>query len=88
MHEHLALTFVSLSRSQAQVFEQLSDEDFWRYATEASSPPHSLPRLADEYLVCRLGTRYCMLPLTTLVEVVLSPHQLTLLPRFHIGWLV
>jgi chemotaxis signal transduction protein len=80
VNEHLALTFVSLSRSQAQVFEQLSDEDFWHYATEAASPPRSLPRLADEYLVCRLGIRYCMLPLTSLVEVVPSPHQLTLLP--------
>ena len=80
MNEHLALTFVSLSRSQAQVFEQISDEDFWHYAKEAAIPPHPLPRLADEYLVCKLGTRYCMLPLTALVEVIPSPHQLTLLP--------
>lgn len=80
MNEHLALTFVSLSRSQAQVFEQLSDEDFWHYAKEAAIPPHPLPHLADEYLVCKLGTRYCMLPLTALVEVIPSPHQLTLLP--------
>ncbi len=80
MDEGPALTVVSLSRSQAQVFEQLSDEDFWRYAREAASSEHSLQRQVDEYLVCRVGTRHCMLPLAMLREMVPSPHQLTLLP--------
>ena len=80
MDEYPDLTVVSLSRSQAQVFEQLSDKDFWRYATEAAKNAHSLQYQADEYLVCKVGIRYCMVPVAVLGEVVPSPHQHTLLP--------
>ncbi len=54
MNERPALPFVSLSRSQAQVFEQLSDEEFWHYAREAAIPLQPLQYQADEYLVCKL----------------------------------
>ncbi len=80
MNKHPVLPFVSLSRSQAQVFEQLSDEEFWHYAREAANPPRSSQYQANEYLVCRLGTRHCMFPLAIVGEVAPSPHQRTILP--------
>jgi chemotaxis signal transduction protein len=80
MNEHPVLPFVSLSRSQAQIFEQLSDEEFWRYAREAANPSGPSPGQVDEYLVCRLGARYCMFPLAIVGEVAPSPHQRTILP--------
>ena len=80
MNEYPALPFVSLSRSQAQVFEQLSNEEFWHYAREAANPSHSLPRQADEYLICRLGARHCMFPLAVVGEVAPPSHQHTILP--------
>ncbi|MBV9616194.1 MAG: chemotaxis protein CheW [Ktedonobacteraceae bacterium] len=80
MNKHPVPPFVSLSRSQAKVFEQLSDEEFWLYVTEAAHLSPSSPSQADEYLVCRLGIRHCMFPLALLGEVVPPPHQRTVLP--------
>ena len=80
MNTHSALPFVSLSRSQAQVFEQLNDEEFWQYAREAATSSLSSPDQPDEYLICTLGTKHCMLPLTTVREVAPSSHQRTILP--------
>jgi len=80
MNEHPALTFVSLSRSQTQFFEQLSDEEFWRYATEAALFVPSVQYQSDEYLVCYTGARRCIFPLATLGELVSPPQQLTFLP--------
>jgi chemotaxis signal transduction protein len=86
MSEHQALPFVSLSRSQAKVIEQLSDQEFWRYAAEVANPGHPLPDFAHEYLICRLGTRRCMFPLATLREVVPASQHHATLPDVP-GWM-
>ncbi len=63
----------------AETLEQLSDEEFWRYAHELSlQAPTETPPV--EYLKCELGCGDYLMPLTALYEVVPSPHQFALLP--------
>jgi chemotaxis signal transduction protein len=73
------LTAVSVSRSQAQILEQLNDEEFWGYAAEIAHISMTQDQ-AEEYLVCDFGARHCLFPLPLLGEIVPPPHQVTLLP--------
>jgi chemotaxis signal transduction protein len=74
-----ASTFVSLSHSQAHHLSQLSDEEFWRYAAERAAS-FSPTQQVEDYLLCDLGKRRCILPPGLAREIVPPPHQLTLLP--------
>ena len=59
--------------------EQLSDEEFWDYARQLA---RQVPAAAqpEEYVTCKLSKGDCLIPLTTLYEVVGSPYRLALLP--------
>jgi len=59
--------------------EQLSDEEFWRYAHKLA---HRMSAAAQpqEYLTCRLSQGECLIPLPELYEVVRPPHHIALLP--------
>jgi len=61
-----------------QNLEQLSDEEFWDYARQlARQVPAAQP---EEYVTCKLSKGDCLIPLTTLYEVVGPPPRLALLP--------
>ncbi len=80
MNERTAPTSLSLSRCQAQLLEQLNDQEFWRYAAEIANPASTIQDQAEEYLVCDPGARSAIFPLVLLGEIISPPHQLTLLP--------
>ena len=80
MDEHMALTPGLLSRSQAHHIEELSDEAFWRYASEIAAAPSPTQEEKENYLLCYLGPRNCILSPDFVREIVAPPHQLTLLP--------
>jgi chemotaxis signal transduction protein len=62
-----------------QNLEQLSDEEFWDYARQLA---RQVPAAAqpEVYVTCKLSKGDCLIPLTTLYEVVGPPHRLALLP--------
>jgi len=81
LNDYPVLPFLSLSRAQARIFEQLNDEEFWNYAKEVAHVSQAAAyHQADKYLICRLGARHCMFPLASIREVAPSPHPRTLLP--------
>jgi chemotaxis signal transduction protein len=63
----------------AEIIESLSDEEFWRYARELAllTPTETLP---PEYLRCELSGGRCLIPMTSLYEVVPPPHRFAFLP--------
>lgn len=68
-----------MDAAQLQHLEQLRDDEFWDYA-RALAQRVPVAAQSEDYLECTLGTGTCLIPLTTLNEVVLPPHRLTLLP--------
>jgi len=66
--------------------EQLSDAEFWNYAREQADSAPSVSH-TEEYLQCALGNVRCLLPLTSLYEVVLPPHRFTRLPAIP-SWML
>lgn len=72
------------TKAHAQFLEELSNEEFWDYAFEAARPatasPTSPAPQREEFLICEIGTQYCMLPLTALLEVLPIPQHFTKLP--------
>ncbi len=64
--------------------ERLSDEEFWRFARErAQSAPGRSPlddARPEQYLECLLLQGRCLLPLSAIDEVMVSPPSYTLLP--------
>src|ERR1700726_2277051 len=79
MHEQPTSTNVFFDHPAVQILEQSSDVEFWNYARQLA---YAAPAIAqrEEYLVCEFGSGSCLLPLSTLLEVVLPPHRLALLP--------
>src|ERR1700680_1979408 len=83
MNEHSRVISTSLDSSHWQQLEQLDDEGFWDYVRELA---HQAPTAAtanaqgEEYLECTLSRGQCLIPLTTLYQLVLPPHRLALLP--------
>lgn len=63
----------------AEALVSLSDEEFWRYARELAllTPTKTSPA---EYLRCELSCGRCLIPMTSLYEVVPPPHHFALLP--------
>ncbi|HLQ28568.1 MAG TPA: chemotaxis protein CheW [Ktedonobacteraceae bacterium] len=76
MNEHPTVISTSLDSSHLQHLEQLDDEGFWDYVRELA---HQAPTAAianaqgEEYLECMLSRGRCLIPLTTLYELVLPP---------------
>ncbi len=66
--------------SHGLFLEQLSDEDFWRYARARAFAAPAAETTAEEVLVCKLEQGHCLLPLAVLREVIPPPHQFALLP--------
>jgi chemotaxis signal transduction protein len=79
MNEHPKASATPLDSAQLQNLEQLRDDEFWDYARALARQVPAAAQSKD-YLECILGTGTCLLPLTTLNEVVLPPHRLSLLP--------
>ncbi len=63
----------------AEALASISDEEFWRYARKLASltPTETSPA---EYLRCELSCGRCLIPMTSLYEVVPPPHHFALLP--------
>jgi len=63
----------------AEALVSISDEEFWRYARELAllTPTKTSPA---EYLRCELSCGRCLIPMTSLCEVVPPPHHFALLP--------
>ena len=63
----------------AEALVSISDEEFWRYARELAllTPTKTSPA---EYLRCELSCGRCLIPMTSLYEVVPPPHHFALLP--------
>jgi chemotaxis signal transduction protein len=83
MSEHPVLPSVLLSGSHAQFLEELTDKEFWNYATELAYAVSASPSRPEEYLECNceaIGHRRGWLALVDLREVVSPPHQFTRLP--------
>src|SRR5437764_15068177 len=63
---------------RGSALEQLSDEEFWRYARKLASTINRartgvIHHAPTEHLVCKLSRGYCMGPLAALHEVVQPP---------------
>jgi chemotaxis signal transduction protein len=80
MDRQLDPVFLVTASAQAQFLEQLSDEDFWKYAQESVHTLPTAPAQGEEYLVCELEDVACVLPLTVFHEAVPVPHHFTFLP--------
>ena len=80
MSEYDILTNALTDQSHVLFLEGLSDQDFWRYATELASATPTAKLEIGQYLECELEQKRCILPLAALREVVPPPHQITLLP--------
>jgi len=63
----------------AEALVSISDEEFWRYARELAllTPTKTSPA---EYLRCELSRGRCLIPMTSLYEVIPPPHHFALLP--------
>ncbi|HTI13871.1 MAG TPA: chemotaxis protein CheW [Dictyobacter sp.] len=59
---------------------QLSDQDFWHYASELAKADIAPPVPLDEYLVCQSEQVRSIFPLRCLREIVTPPQHYTLLP--------
>lgn len=79
MNERPTVSATFLDATHLQNLEQLDDEEFWEYARRLAQQAPAAAQSA-EYLECILAQGTCLIPLTTLNEVVLPPHHLTLLP--------
>ena len=85
MNDYPAGNAAFFDSSTVSQLEELSDEDFWKYAHELAGITSSVLQYS-EYLECELGSGSCLLPLAALDEVVLPPHRVTLLP-FMPSWM-
>jgi hypothetical protein len=63
----------------AEALVSISDEEFWRYARELALLT-STEASPVEYLRCELSCGCCLIPMTSLYEVVPPPHHFALLP--------
>ncbi len=63
----------------AEALVSISDEEFWRYARELALLT-STEASPVEYLRCELSCGRCLIPMTSLYEVVPPPHHFALLP--------
>jgi len=63
----------------AEMIESISDEEFWRYARELALLT-STEASPVEYLKCELSCGRCLIPTTSLYEVIPPPHHFALLP--------
>lgn len=80
MSEYDILATALTDQSHVLFLEGLSDQDFWRYATELASATPTAKLEIGQYLECELEQKRCILPLAALREVVPPPHQISLLP--------
>ena len=80
MSEYDILATALTDQSHVVFLEGLSDQGFWRYATELASATPTTKLEIGQYLECELEQKRCILPLVVLREVVPPPHQITLLP--------
>jgi len=80
LSEYNILATALTDQSHVLFLEGLSDQDFWRYATELASATPTAKLEIGKYLECALEQKRCILPLAVLREVVAPPHQITLLP--------
>jgi chemotaxis signal transduction protein len=80
LSEYNILATALTDQSHVLFLEGLSDQDFWRYATELASATPTAKLEIGKYLECELEQKRCILPLAVLREVVAPPHQITLLP--------
>lgn len=69
-----------LGHSHAHFLEQLSDQEFWQYASDLARTQPLFAGPSQEYLLCELEHGQCFLPLAGLREVIPPPHAFTLLP--------
>jgi hypothetical protein len=63
----------------AEALVSISDEEFWRYARELALLT-STETSPVEYLRCELSCGRCLIPMTSLYEVVPPPHHFAILP--------
>jgi len=80
LSEYDILATALTDQSHVLFLEGLSDQDFWRYATELASATPTAKLEIGQYLECELEQKRCILPLAALREVVPPPHQISLLP--------
>lgn len=69
-----------------QDLEQMSDEEFWRYAHQRAQVVPG-PPLYAEYVECKLSNQNYLLALSDLVEVLSPPQRLARLPGMPL-WMV
>ncbi len=87
MSEYDILATASTDQSHLVFLEGLSDQGFWRYATELASAAPTTKLEIGQYLECELEQKRCILPLAVLREVISPPHQITLLPSIP-AWML
>lgn len=75
------------NNSQAQFLEQLSDEEFWSYASQLAHSTLIVHPPLENYLACELQQGPCLVPLAALREIVPPPHRFTLLPATPL-WMI
>ncbi|GCE18911.1 chemotaxis protein CheW [Dictyobacter kobayashii] len=80
MSQHPVLPSTTLRGAHAHYLEQLSDQDFWKYAEQLAQTPPVATTQTEEYLECDFESGLALLPLTTLREVLPAARYLAQLP--------
>lgn len=82
MSEQHILTVTLQGQFQATYLEQLSNREFWDYATQLAGAPSVPARPIESYLECSLlqGQAHAIFPLSSLRKVIPPPHHVTRLP--------
>ncbi|GHO85385.1 chemotaxis protein CheW [Dictyobacter formicarum] len=80
MSQRPVLPSVTLRGSHVQYLEQLSDQDFWKYAQQLAQAPLVPTMQAEEYLECVFEIGRALIPLTALREILPAARYLAQLP--------
>ncbi len=85
MQEFPVLKVPDWSQQQAQLLEQLSDQEFWQHAHQLAQP--SPPNQVETHLIFTVDQYSFLLPLTALCEIISSPCTSTRLPTIP-SWMM
>ncbi|GLV58246.1 hypothetical protein KDH_50790 [Dictyobacter sp. S3.2.2.5] len=88
MSQRPALSATILRGSHAQHLEQMSDQDFWKYAQQLAQTPQRPTSQTEEYVKCAFEAGHALIPLAVLREILPTtryPAQLPASPHWMLG---
>ncbi|GCE04981.1 chemotaxis protein CheW [Dictyobacter aurantiacus] len=80
MSQRPALSTALLRGNHARHLEQLSDQDFWKYAQQLAQAPQLSTPQTEEYVKCAFEAGHALIPLAVLREILPTTRYLAQLP--------